>query len=211
MPKVDAAVQRADYTPTVSPPATTPNEPTGRKLAPPSHREDSLTGQRDGAPIAGRRAMDFSIPTHSLFTIATSLTVVIGAFLLFTWALRRGSKGRGRISQLPDEAVSVLGRVPIAARQFAELLRVGNKLVLVALTPNGPTTLTEVTDAVEVDRIVGMCQQFNPHSSTKAFQQVFEQFTSEPAAGGFLGEEPMPMSLSAAASAYRSQRGSARA
>ena len=51
--------------------------------------------------------------------------------------------GRG---SLPTDVVSVLGRVPLAARQLAELLRVGNKLVLVSLTPTGAQTLTEVTD-----------------------------------------------------------------
>ena len=60
---------------------------------------------------------------------------------------------------LPADVVSVLGRVPLAARQFAELLRVGNKLVLVSLTPTGAETLTEVTDPAEVDRLVGLCQQ----------------------------------------------------
>jgi hypothetical protein len=91
-------------------------------------------------------------------------------------------------------------------------LRIGNKLVLVALTPNGPTTLTEVTDPSEVDRIVGLCQQFDPHSATKAFEQVFQQFSHEPTGGGFLGSDPLPASLSSAATAaYRSHRGTGRA
>jgi hypothetical protein len=101
--------------------------------------------------------------------------------------------------------------MPLAARQFAELLRVGNKLVLVAMTPGGPATITEVTDPVEVDRLVGLCQQFDPQSTTKAFEQVFQQFSSEPTSGGFLDSEPMPTSLSAAAMAYRTQRGAGRA
>jgi hypothetical protein len=56
-----------------------------------------------------------------------------------------------------------------------------------------------------------MCQQFEPHSTTKAFEQVFQQFSSEPTSGGFLGGEPLPAALSSAASAYRSHRGSSRA
>jgi hypothetical protein len=111
---------------------------------------------------------------------------------------------------LPGDVVSVLGRVPLAARQFAHLLRVGNKLVLVTLTPSGAETITEVTDPVEVDRIVGLCQQFNPHSTTKAFEHVFRQLSRESAPVGF--GESLPQTISSAAAAYRAQRGdSARA
>jgi flagellar biogenesis protein FliO len=155
--------------------------------------------------------MDFGLPTQSIYTIVTGLAIVIGSFLLFTWALKKsGGAATKRRGTLPSEAVSVLGRVPLAPRQFADLVRVGNKLVLVAQTPTGPTPLTEVTDPVEVDRLVGICQQSTTTSTTKAFEQIFQQMTSEPATGGFIGDEPLPMSLSAAASAYRSQRGTAR-
>jgi hypothetical protein len=101
----------------------------------------------------------------------------------------------------------VLGRVPLAARQFAELLRVGNKLVLVSLTPSGAETLTEVTDPAEVDRLVGLCQQSNPYSTTKAFEQVFQQMSTEPAPPGFLGSEALMSSIASPASAYRAHRG----
>jgi hypothetical protein len=68
---------------------------------------------------------------------------------------------------------------------------VGNKLVLVSLSPGGIQTLTEVTDSAEVDRLAGLCQQSNPHSATKAFEQVFRQLAREPAPSGFLGGETL--------------------
>jgi flagellar biogenesis protein FliO len=111
---------------------------------------------------------------------------------------------------LPGDVVSVLGRVPLAARQFAELLRVGNKLVLVSITPTGAEPLTEVTDPVEVDRLLGLCQQNNPHSTTKAFEQVFQQLSNETAPHGFFGGESLPTSLSSPARAYRAYRGDTR-
>ncbi len=145
---------------------------------------------------------------HSIYTIATALTIVIGTFFVFVWMLRRSGRGAaGGRATLPADAVSVLGRVSLAGRQVAELLRVGNKLVLVALTPGGAETLTEVTDPVEVDRLVGLCQQYSPHSTTKAFEQVFQHLSREPVAGGFLGADSLPTSLAPAAAAYRSHRG----
>ena len=48
---------------------------------------------------------------------------------------------------------------------------------------------TEITDPLEVDRLAGICQQRNEHSSTNAFRQVFEQFSTQKSATGFLGAE----------------------
>lgn len=184
--------------------------PPSRYLAAPNPVSDKATAIGNKAGVGGRKLINFGLPTESIFTVVTALAIVTGAFLLFTWALRRGGKHNGlRNGMLPQEAVSVLGRVTYAPRQFAQLLRVGNKLVLVAITPNGPTTLTEVTEAAEVDRIVGLCQQDDRHSTSKEFEKVFQRFSKEPVSG-FLGDDALPASLSPAASAYRSQRGSAR-
>jgi flagellar biogenesis protein FliO len=181
-----------------------------RHLAPPSARIATLHDEHGhhelGASAASRRLAEFGIPTSSLYKIGTGLAIVIGAFFMFAWALRRGGKNAGR-GTLPSEVVSVLGRVPLAARQFAELLRVGNKLVLVSLTPSGPKTLTEVTDPAEVDRLLGLCQQSSPFSTTKAFEDVFKQLSSDPAPSGFLGPESLPTSFASPAGAYRAYRG----
>jgi flagellar biogenesis protein FliO len=111
-------------------------------------------------------------------------------FLLCAWAVRRGTR-KANLS-LPEGVVSVLGRVPLAARQFAELIRVGNKLVLVSVTPAGAETLTEVTDPVEIDRLLGLCQQRHAHSSTAEFDQVFRQLADESTPSGFLGADARP-------------------
>ena len=37
--------------------------------------------------------MDFGIPTKSLYTMGTGLAIVVGAFLLFAWVLRRSGAG----------------------------------------------------------------------------------------------------------------------
>jgi len=186
-----------------------PVESTGRHLPPPGTRASSesaadSTGHANAEP---RRLMDFGIPTKSLYTMGTGLAIVVGAFLLFTWVLRRGGRGRVGRGMLPADAVSVLGRVSLTSKQVAQLLRVGNKLVLVALTPGGAETLTEVTDPVEVDRLMGLCQQNDRHSTTKAFEQVFQSLSREPAPSGFLGGESLPNSISPVAAAYRSHRG----
>jgi flagellar biogenesis protein FliO len=183
-----------------------------RYLAPPSARLAPAGSDASGGPgptsSASQRLAEFGVPMQSMYTVVSALAIVIGAFLLFAWALKRGGKrASGRRGALPADVVSVLGRVPLAARQFAELLRVGNKLVLVSLTPTGAETLTEVTDPAEVDRLVGLCQQGSPFSTTKAFEQVFQQMSNEPASSSFLGNESLMASLASPAGAYRANRG----
>jgi flagellar biogenesis protein FliO len=90
---------------------------------------------------------------------------------------------------LPEGVVSVLGRVPLAARQFAELVHVGNKLVLLSVTPQGVEPLTEVTDPAEIDRLLGLCHQRRGNSTTAEFDQVFRQLAQETTPTGFLGAE----------------------
>jgi flagellar biogenesis protein FliO len=186
-----------------------PAESADRHLAPPGIRAggESAIGSSGRGIAEPRRLMDFGIPTTSLYTMGTGLAIVVGAFLLFAWVLRRSGQGRVGRGMLPADAVSVLGRVPLSSKQVAQLLRVGNKLVLVALTPGGAETLTEVTDPVEVDRLMGLCQQHDPRSTTQAFEQVFQNLSREPVGSGFLGADSLPSSISPVAAAYRSHRG----
>ncbi len=188
-----------------------PREAPNRHLAPPSSRtlnehDASVLSRPDSA---SRRLVDFGVPMQSLYTMGTGLAIVIGAFLLFAWTLRRSGRLRAGRGILPDDAVSVLGRVSLTPKQVAQLIKVGNKLVLVALTPGGAETLTEVTDPAEVDRLMGLCQQRDSQSATQAFEQVFQSFSREAPPAGFLGAESLPASISTAAAAYRSHRGEA--
>jgi len=95
--------------------------------------------------------------------------------------LRRSMPAGPRM--LPSEVVEVLGRVALAGRQHAHLVRCGNKLLLLSVAPAGVETLTEITDPLEVDRLAGLCQQSHPHSASTAFRQVFQQFSQKPAKG----------------------------
>ena len=113
----------------------------------------------------------------SLVTVGSSLAVVLGLFFVVAWIMRRTG---GRAStRLPTDVLENLGHAPLAARQQVHLLRCGNKLLLVCLTPEGAQTLTEITDPDEVTRLAGLCRQTQPQSATAAFRQVFQQFQGE--------------------------------
>jgi len=142
-------------------PITPPGGRSPLPLAPPGGPSQSgAQGRRAGAASA--------------LTILGGLGLVLGLFLLTAWGIRRAAP-RGS-HPLPNDVFEVLGRAPLAGRQQAYLLRLGNKLVLVSLTPAGAETLTEIIDPMEVDRVAGLCRQAQPGSATAAFRQVFEQF-----------------------------------
>ncbi len=129
----------------------------------------------------------------SMVTVIGSLAVVLGIFFLVAWGMRRVAPA-GKAA-LPGEVFEVLGRAPMANRQQVHLLRCGRKLLLVSVTPTGTETLTEIVDAVEVDRLAGLCRQSHPGSATEAFRQVFHQFAPQRPKSGrlsglFAGSDP---------------------
>jgi flagellar biogenesis protein FliO len=101
----------------------------------------------------------------SFVNAATSLGIVLGLFVLVAWAVRRGMP-RGSTS-LPREAVEVLGRAQLVGRQQVHLVRCGNKIVLLNVSPSGVETLTEISDPAEVDRLHSICQPPSPGGSLR--------------------------------------------
>jgi flagellar biogenesis protein FliO len=120
-----------------------------------------------------------------MVTVGGSLCVVLGVFLVVVWCTKRFAPPGS--SALPKEAIESLGRAPLTARQQMQLIRVGNKLLLVALTPAGVEPLTEVTDATEVEHLLGLCRRGQKGSSTEVFRQTLAQLAEEPAPRGFVG------------------------
>jgi len=131
----------------------------------------------------------------SLFTGLASLTVVLGLFFAVAWAMRRGMPAGA--AALPRQAVEVLGRTALAGRQYAHLVRCGNKILLVYLAPGVAKTLTEITDPAEVDRLAGLCRQDQPTSANASLRRIFQQFGREKSAAGLFGRAVAPPSVDA--------------
>jgi flagellar biosynthetic protein FliO len=134
-------------------------------LAPPK----SKRGANDSShrpPTAGR----------AVTTVTTSLAVVLGVFALLAW-LARKANAKGR-AMLPGNVLETLGRARLNARQEMHLVRVGNKLILLAVTPTSAETLTEITDPAEIDRLAGICRQDQADSITASFREVLSQYAS---------------------------------
>ncbi len=150
------------------PPVAAPGRANPMPLSPPGRPADRA--KEDASPPAKP-----GIP--SVVTVGASLAVVLGLFLVAAWVMRRTAPGNCPL--LPGEVLEVLGRAPLSGRQQVQLIRLGNKLVLLSVAPTGVETLSEVTDPEEVDRLAALCQRVRPGSATAVFRQVFQQFTKE--------------------------------
>jgi flagellar biogenesis protein FliO len=187
--------------------APSESKPDPRKVATKRDLPNSRPTAADGQPATDVLSR-FGLRAESVYSTLSALIFVLGMFFLGIWALRRG--GKKKSGTLPASVVKVLGRVTLAPKHDAELLRVGNKLVLVSLTPDGPKPITEVTDPADVDRLTGLCQQLDTKSSSREFETMFRELANEPTAGDLLGDSAPVISVPPELSAYRGRGGGRR-
>ncbi len=147
----------------------------------------AASDKSDSMPLPPRSKREKSKKTSAaesssgsaLLTVLGSLAVVLAVFFVFVWVTRSAApKGMAPLSK---EVVESLGRSPLLGRQQMQLIRIGNKLILLSVTSTGADTLTEITDPEEVDRLAGLCRQAQAGSISETFRQVLAQATTESA------------------------------
>ncbi|MDR2706012.1 MAG: flagellar biosynthetic protein FliO, partial [Planctomycetaceae bacterium] len=82
-----------------------------------------------------------------------------------------------------------LGRAVLTQKIQLHLLRLGNRLLLVSITPDGVSPITEITDPDEVVPLLGLCRQLDSHSSTEFFRKTLSSFSTGGASGGYFGTD----------------------
>ncbi|MCE9526776.1 MAG: flagellar biosynthetic protein FliO [Planctomycetales bacterium] len=145
-------------------------------------------------------------PTSAITTVLGSLGIVLGLFVALVWFSRRFAPAG--TAALPKEAVELLGRTSLGGNQQMQLVRVGAKLLLVALSPQGARTLTEITSAAEVERLSELCRRQKPESSTASFRTLVDQIGGERTSNTFVDNN---RHAPAAATATTRTRATARA
>jgi flagellar biogenesis protein FliO len=114
-----------------------------------------------------------SIPRSAL-TVLGSLGMVLGLFFIGAWIMRRGIPTSAQ--RLPLDVFESLGRVPLSKGQHAQLLKLGNKIVLVSISATGTDTITEVNDQTEVERIAAACRSSQHAEAPETFRRLYERF-----------------------------------
>ena len=183
-----AAPPAAAETPEAQPaPLKTPAHPDTSRgrlvLGAPARDQTSRTSEgRSANPLDA--VMKWRPSSQQMTATGAGLAITVGLLLSFVWLVRSMTPKSSR--PLPREVVEVLGRTPLGSKQMTQLVRVGHKLVLVAITPEGAETLTEITDPAEVARLVAACDTSSGRGSTAEFDAMLRQMESERARPGFL-------------------------
>lgn len=178
-----APVPQTQATPLPTAPTPGKAAPAGRALGdrrPTTKRQSS--GSQAESPLT--TLLEWRPSSRTLTATGGGLAIAVGLVLSFTWLLRSLMPKSAR--PLPRDVVEVLGRAPLGGKQTTQLVRVGSKLVLVAITPDGAETLTEITDPDEVARLVAACDAKRGAGSTAEFDQLLQQMSDERSTPGFL-------------------------
>lgn len=125
----------------------------------------------------------------SLWSVTGPLTLILIAVVVGAALWRR--HGPGVTPGLPREAVDPLGRRPIDAKQSLLLVRVGSRILVLASTPAGLQTLSEVTDPVEVDLLTGLCKRQSSKLDGGVTDTVRNLFGGRAASAGSRRESPV--------------------
>jgi flagellar biogenesis protein FliO len=122
-----------------------------------------------------------------LISVFGSLLIVIGVFFILVLFLKKVSPKGNRL--LPKEAFEDLGRAVLTQKIQLHLLRLGNRLLLVSITPDGVSPITEITDPDEVVPLLGLCRQLDSHSSTEFFRKTLSSLSTGGGEGGYFGTD----------------------
>ena len=112
-----------------------------------------------------------------LFSIGGSFLIVVAAFFLLVILFRKVAPQGNR--PLPKEAFECLGRHFLTQKQQLQVLRLGNRIVLVSVLPEGVTTLAEITDPDEVVAFLGHFRRLDTNSATEVFRNTIASMSEE--------------------------------
>jgi flagellar biogenesis protein FliO len=112
-----------------------------------------------------------------LVSVGGSLFIVIAAFFLLVIVLRKIAPKGNR--PLPQEAFECLGRYYLTQKHQVQLLRIGSRIILVSVMPDGVRTLSEITDPDEAVAVLGLCRRLDNNSATEMFRKTVASISED--------------------------------
>lgn len=131
----------------------------------PKPKSDALASS--GQSYARKGQEPRSSASSGLLGSFFALGIVLAVFLGFTFLVRRAFPSMVR-RRMPREIFEVIASSEVQPKQTWMLMRFGNKLLLVCQQPGETRLISEITDQLEVQRIVALCEK--PHPSDTALE-----------------------------------------
>ncbi len=155
-----------------------PSDPPPARTLPPRSAPSSA-----GDEGAGRSLLQMS---GGAWRTIGALAAVIGLIVLLRSAMVRFGGPLGR-AKAPSGVIAVLGRFPLSRGQTLLLLKVDRRILLVAQTSQGLSTLSEITDAEQVASLVERITNDRGDSFSRQFERLVTPVRTEPGE-----DEPSP-------------------
>ena len=140
-------------------------------------RQIELGDEDEEANVGGWRNKLARPDLTPLFSVGGTLLIVIATFFFLVIFLRKVSPQSSRV--LPKDAFECLGRYYLTQKHQVQLLRVGNRIVLVSVMPDGVSTLAEITDPDEAVSLLGLCRRLDANSATEMFRKTVASMSEE--------------------------------
>ena len=107
------------------------------------------------------------------------LGIALSAFFGLVWLLKKTGGSSSSQGAIPQQVVQILGRAPLNTKQNMQLVRLGDKILLLAISTTGTESLGEITDRDEVDAITEICQSKNSRRIKETFRQTLQRVRGE--------------------------------
>ncbi len=107
---------------------------------------------------------------QTVVTTVFALMIVVAAFALLVIGSRKAWSTNHQ--KLPNQVFEILGRSTYGPRQQVLVVRFGHKLLLVSNETGNMQTLSEIDSPIEVDRLIGLCEQQSSSSVSANFTSV---------------------------------------
>lgn len=88
---------------------------------------------------------------HPLRTVASSLAIVLGGFIVLTALFRKFERPRTK----PSELMETLGAVQVTPKVKLHLVRLGKRVLVLHLGSNSVERVAEINDPAEVEQLLG--------------------------------------------------------
>lgn len=148
-----------ETTPAIRPFAAPPERAVPTRKTPIGRSSDVNQTSSSGTAVEDReRPADLLRRGAWTSGIAVVLLAVVGTVVVVSLK-KRGPQLAGG---LPREVCDILGRKRLDPRTNLCLVRLGNRILVLGMSGETVSTLTEITDPLEIDQIAGLCRLRDP-------------------------------------------------
>jgi flagellar biogenesis protein FliO len=173
----DSASQSTDSAAVAASPAESPASAPSDSARNQESESRLMRSRSGGGAVLGRGLGRSSSPESLWWQTALVLAIVLGAmWVVLRWLRKRGI---GVSFGGSDSAVQVLNRGYLAGKHQMVLVRFGERILLLGVTPQSINVLSEISNPEEAAQVLGRLAGAKAGSASRDFQQAITEAADE--------------------------------